>query len=160
VRVQRFFALLLTAGALLWTATLFLTPFALVGMHPRVVSAAAFVYEGAGRICHQISDRSFRVAGVQQPVCARCTGLYVSGAVGALAAWFGASRRTRVPRHTRAAFVLAAFPTAFTVILEFAGLASPSSGMRALSAIPLGAVAGWVFVRSLRAEAVAREDAL
>ena len=40
----------------------------------------------AGRVCHQRPERSFHVAGVQLPVCARCTGLYVSGAAGALAA--------------------------------------------------------------------------
>lgn len=160
MRVARLLAALLTVGAVLWTATLFLTPFALVGMHPRVVSAAALVYEGAGRVCHQLAARSFHLAGVQQPVCARCAGLYASGAAGALAAWFGVPRRTRGPRRTRAVFVAAAIPTALTVGLELVGLASPSSAMRALSAVPLGAVAGWVFVRSLRTEAAAPGDAL
>ncbi|MEO7133716.1 MAG: DUF2085 domain-containing protein, partial [Vicinamibacterales bacterium] len=37
-------------------------------------------------ICHQLPERSFFWAGQQLPVCARCTGLYVSGAFG-LIAW-------------------------------------------------------------------------
>jgi len=32
-------------------------------------------------ICHQRPDRSFFVDGHQLPVCARCTGLYLSGAI-------------------------------------------------------------------------------
>jgi len=157
---QRFLALLLTAGAVAWTAALFLSPFALLGTHPRVVSAAVFVYQGAGRICHQRSERSFHLAGVQLPVCARCTGLYVSGAAGALAAWLGSRRRLAAPRHTRAVLVAAAIPTALTVGLELVGLAHPSSSLRALSALPLGAAAGWVFVRSLRAESAAASESV
>jgi uncharacterized membrane protein len=153
---QRFLAILLTAGALVWTAALFLVPFALVSTHPRVVSAAAVVYAGAGRICHQRSNRSFHLGGVQQPVCARCTGLYVSGAAGALAAWLGARRRLVAPRGARAVLIAAAIPTALTVGLELLGLAHPSSAMRALAALPLGAAAGWIFVRSLRAESANR----
>jgi uncharacterized membrane protein len=152
---QRFLASLLTTGAIVWTAALFLTPFALVGTHPRLVSSAVFVYEAAGRICHQRSERSFHLAGVQLPVCARCTGLYVSGAAGALIAWLGWRRRPASPRHTRAVLLVAAVPTALTFGLEWLGLAHPSSTVRAICAVPLGLSAGWVFVRSLRAEAAA-----
>ena len=150
---QRFLASLLTTGAIVWTAALLLTPFALVSTHPRVVSSAVFVYEAAGRICHQRSERSFHLAGVQLPVCARCTGLYVSGAAGALVAWLGWRRRPAFPRHTRAVLIAAALPTALTFGLEWLGLAHPSSTLRAICAVPLGLSAGWVFVRSLRAEA-------
>ena len=151
--MPRFLAASLTAGAVLWTAALFLSPFALLATHPRLVWGAALVYEGAGRICHQRSERSFHLAGVQQPVCARCTGLYVSGAAGAVAAWLGSRRRVTRPRRSRVVLLGAAVPTAMTVGLELLGLAHPSSAMRALGALPLGLAAGWVFVRSLRAEA-------
>ncbi len=116
------------------------------------MSAAVLVYDASGRICHQRSNRSFHVAGVQLPVCARCTGLYVSGAAGALVAWLGWRRRLNAPRHTRAVLVAAAIPTALTFSLEWLGLAHPSSMVRAICAVPLGVSAGWVFVRSLRAE--------
>ena len=99
------------------------------------------------RACSSLSARAAQA----------CT---VSGAAGALAAWFGVPRRKRAARRTRVVLVLAALPTALTFGLELAGLASPSGAIRAICAVPLGAVAGWVFVRSLRAEAVAQSDAL
>ena len=49
--------------------------------------------------------------------------------------------------------MLAAIPTALSVVLEWSGLLNPSSLGRALCALPLGAIAAWVFVQSLRAEA-------
>jgi uncharacterized membrane protein len=150
--VPRHLAAALTAGALLWAATLYFAPFALRG-GPRLSTAAALVYQGAGLICHQRPERSFHLNGAQLPVCARCTGLYVSGAAAALAACAGWRRRVPAPRTTRAVLMIAAVPTALTLAVEFAGLAYPSNGVRALSALPLGAAAGWIFVRSLRAEA-------
>jgi uncharacterized membrane protein len=150
--VHRTFAAALTAGALLWSAALLLAPLGLHGRHPVLGTAATFVYEGAGLICHQKSQRSFHPGGVQQPVCARCAGLYFSGAAGVVVAWMGRRRAGQVPRHTRAVLVAAAIPTAVTVALELAGLAHPSNVVRALSALPLGGAAGWVFVRLLRAD--------
>ena len=147
----RALASVLTIGALAWSATLFIVPFALTSRDPRVAAAAAAVYSGAGLICHQRAERSFHLAGVQQPVCARCTGLYVSGAAGALVAW-ASWRRPRVPRRTRRVLVLAAVPTALSVALEFAGLVYPSNIARALCALPLGGAGAWVFIQSLRAE--------
>jgi uncharacterized membrane protein len=147
--VHRTFAAALTAGSLLWSVALLLAPFGLHERNPLLSTASAYVYQGAGLICHQRSARSFHVAGVQEPVCARCAGLYFSGAAGALAAWVG---RRRVPKRTRALLVAAAVPTAVTVALELGGLAHPSNVVRALSALPLGAAAGWVFVRLLRTE--------
>jgi uncharacterized membrane protein len=149
--VQRGLAAALTVGALLWAATLLLAPFALQRGHG-VSMASALIYQGASLICHQRPERSFHLAGIQLPVCARCTGLYLSGAAGALAAWSG-WRRPAMPRATRTAFALAAIPTALTFGVELAGLAHPSNHARAVAALPLGAVAGWIFVRSLQAEA-------
>lgn len=158
--MPRFIAGALTLGALLWCGTLLFAPLALRGTHPRLAIAAAAVYRGAGLICHQRPERSFHLAGVQLPVCARCAGLYISGGIGALAAWIG-WRRPRVPGWARTALAVAAIPTAVTVGLEFLGVAYPSNAARAISALPLGAVAGWAFVRSLRAEgAGAATDAL
>jgi uncharacterized membrane protein len=150
--VQRALAAILTIGAISWSAALFLAPYSLTGGSPRLASAAATIYRAAGLICHQRPERSFQLAGVQQPVCARCTGLYVSGAVGALAAWL-VSRRPRIPRRTRVVIVAAAIPTALSVALEFSGLLHSSNTLRTISALPLGAAAGWIFIQSLRAEA-------
>lgn len=145
----------LALGALLWVVALFAAPLALQGS-VGLSTAAAFLYQGAGLICHQRPERSFHLAGVQLPVCARCLGLYVSGAAAALAACAGWQRPVAVPRATRSALALASVPTALTVAVELAGLAHPSNMMRAIAAVPLGAAAGWIFVRSLRAEASQR----
>jgi uncharacterized membrane protein len=142
----------LTIAAVLWLVTLFAAPYALMSGNPRLVSAAAMVYSGAGLICHQRAARSFHLAGVQLPVCGRCTGFYLSGACGALLAWI-VSRRPRVPSNTRRILLLASIPTAISVVLEWSGVLDPSNIGRALCALPLGATAAWIFVQSLRAEA-------
>lgn len=137
----------LTASAVIWLALLLVAP-----MFPR---EAAGLYESASRICHQKPERSFHVAGTQLPVCARCFGLYASGAAGAIGAWLlGRSRRgTPNPGHARLLFAAAAVPTVATVGVEWLGLAQPSNLGRMVAAVPLGAVAGWVFVRMLLVEA-------
>jgi uncharacterized membrane protein len=142
----------LTIGAVLWVAAVFAAPYALMSGNARLVSAAATVYSGAGLICHQRDARSFHLAGVQLPVCGRCTSLYVSGAFGAVLAWM-VSRRPRIPSNTRRMLLVASIPTALSVVLEWSGLLDPTNVGRALCALPLGAIAAWIFVQSLRAEA-------
>ena len=142
---MRLIAVALTAAALFWTAAVLVTPLRLV-QSPSIAAAARL----AGAIvCHQRPERSFHTRGVQFPVCARCTGLYLSGAAGALVAWFGLAR---VPRRTRVLLGLAAAPTAVTVLVEWSGMAGPSNVVRAAAAVPLGATVGWLVVRMLRAE--------
>jgi uncharacterized membrane protein len=105
------------------------------------------VYLAAGRVCHQRPDRSFHTAGVQWPVCGRCAGLYLAAPVGALAALVAARRGT--PR--RSWFLVAAVPTAVTVVIEYLGLAPVSSLARALAALPLGAALAYFLVAATRA---------
>lgn len=151
--MPRVLAVLITAGAISWSAALFAAPYALTSGSPRLASTAAAVYRAAGLICHQRPERSFHLAGVKQPVCGRCTSLYLSGTAAAMLAWI-VSRRPRAPRRTRVVIVLAAVPTALSVALEFTGLLYSSNTLRAISAVPLGAAAGWIFIQSLRAEAL------
>ena len=113
-------------------------------------AAAAFVYAACSQICHQKSERSFALAGMPLPVCARCYGLYFSGAIGALAAWAAQPGQLH---QSRLVLGLAAVPTAATWGLEAAGLAAFSNTIRAGAALPLGAAAGWVFVQMLRYDA-------
>ena len=152
--MQRVLALFLTVGAIAWSTALVVAPYALTSDSPPLVATATALYQGAGLICHQRTERSFHLNGVQLPVCGRCTGLYVSGAAGALIAWV-VSRRPRVPRRSRAVLIAAALPTALSVALEFMGLLYSSNTLRATAALPLGAAAGWIFIQSLRAEAAA-----
>jgi uncharacterized membrane protein len=138
----------LTLGAVTWLLLVLAGPWALGS--DSLAGAAAYLYAAASRICHQLPDRSFAIDEVQLPVCARCFGLYLSGAIGALLAWFGAPRPVRRARPLLVAF---AIPTGLTWGLEAAGLAGFSNIIRAIAALPLGGAAGWVFVRMLRYDA-------
>ena len=146
--MERRIALVLSIAAVLWTAAIFFAPVAhahrLAGPLPHVVRMTASF------VCHQRVERSFLILGEPMPVCARCTGLYVSGAIGAIAAWIVLPS---MPRRTRGPVLLAAAPTVITMAAEVAGLAQPGNVVRALAALPIGATCGWVFVRILRAEA-------
>jgi uncharacterized membrane protein len=107
----------------------------------------AIIFSIGSVICHQIPERSFFLDGHQFPVCARCTGLYVSGAVG-LIGWiaFKISRGWRpLPFDAGLGLrvvVIAAIPTAVSFASGITGLWDGSNITRALLAIPLGASAG------------------
>ncbi|MCA1561920.1 MAG: DUF2085 domain-containing protein [Acidobacteria bacterium] len=148
--LPRALALVLTIGALVWLAALLVMPAAAAGSLGLPLVAYDLLYQAAGHICHQRPERSFHVGGLQLAVCARCLGLYVGGAAGALVAWSGA-----LSAHSRGrrALLVSALPTALTVALEWSGLWLPTNLVRFASALPLGCVASWVFVRTLRAEA-------
>ncbi len=143
----------LTAVAVVWLGLLLLAP-----LVPR---EASLVYQFASGVCHQRPERSFSLAGAQLPVCARCFGLYLSGAIAAAAAYLARLRRpasarlrlTASARQARILFAVAAAPTVLTVAAEWIGIASPSNLARAVASLPLGAAAGWLFVRMLLAEA-------
>lgn len=145
--MPRVLAAALTGAALAWVILLLAAPLA-----PR---ESVLVYALAGEVCHQRADRSFHLAGAPLPVCARCFALYASGAAAAAIAWLLGRWNATAPgaRAARLLFAAAAAPTVVTVALERLGLAAPSNLARALSALPLGAVAGWLFVRALLAEA-------
>jgi uncharacterized membrane protein len=107
----------------------------------------AMIFSIGGVICHQKPERSFFWEGQQFPVCARCTGLYISAAAG-LAAWF-VFKATRVwrpitidPRVALRTIAIAAVPTALSVASGAAGLWDGSNITRAMFAMPLGACAG------------------
>ena len=148
--MERRVALCLTSAAILWAAAIFLAPLAHV-LH--VGGTFAEIVRMAGAlVCHQRVERTFEIAGDSMPVCARCTGLYLSGALGAVAAWLTVPL---MPRRTRTVIVAAAVPTIVTIAVEWAGLAQPGNVGRVLAAVPIGAACGWIFVRLLRAEAAA-----
>jgi len=146
--VHRSFAAALTVGAVLWSAALVAAPAILAHGPTALVPAAATVYAAAGFICHQRPERSFHIAGIQLPVCARCFGLYLSAMAGAVVGMIAAGA---VPGAMRGRMILGAtaLPTALTFALEVLGLAHPSNMARAIAAIPLGAAGGWIFVKLL-----------
>lgn len=109
----------------------------------------AFIFAVGSVICHQLPERSFFLDGRQLPVCARCTGLYLSGVAG-LAAWWAVKllrgwRPQTVP--SRLAMVLLAIvatPTVVSYLTGVFGVWDGSNQTRALLAVPLGVVAGAV----------------
>ena len=110
------------------------------------------VHLAASRICHQKPERSFRTAGVQWPVCGRCSGLYLGAPIGAIAA-LGLTRARR--RRVLALLAIAAAPTALTLALEWLQLAPVSNLARALTAAPLGAAIALVLGHTAAGDAAA-----
>jgi len=108
--------------------------------------ASSFTYLVAGQVCHQRPHRSFHTAGVQWPVCGRCSGLYLAAPAGAIAAFLVGCRRTSRP--SIAWLAVAAAPTAITFVVEKAGIAAVGNGMRFAAALPLGLALAWVLVRT------------
>ena len=143
-------ARLLAILAIAWVAVVVAAPLALAHGYALF---PAILYEAAGLICHQRPDRSFRLEGIQLPVCARCFGLYAAAAAGALVAGMAGRVAAGEVLTRRASWILAAaaLPTAATVALEWAHFLAPGNAVRALSALPLGATAGHFFVRALAA---------
>jgi uncharacterized membrane protein len=133
VRAARLIFLLVTAA---WIALLIAAPVAALG-----VPVSATTYAFGSIICHQRPERSFHIDLAQLPVCARCFGLYVGAAIGALSALGSraAMLDTIGSRHAlRTMLILAALPTAMTWFTEVAGLSSPSNVTRFIAALPLG----------------------
>ena len=80
-----------------WLAMLVMVPFAMaheIGGRPATALSAGSYLVG-GLICHQRPARSFRLWGVQMPVCGRCAGLYGGAALGAVVAGAWASGRSQ-----------------------------------------------------------------
>ena len=141
--LERTLGRLLSVIAVAWAVSVVTGPWlaslpALGGAH---LSAAAYGF--GALVCHQRPERSFHLAGVQLPVCARCAGLYLSAALGILAV--GCRRRSldAVPLVAwRSRLAWAALPTVVTLAVEWWSPALTSGLVRAVAAAPLGATAG------------------
>lgn len=127
-------------GALAWAVAIVLAPWLAAAAGP----VGGVVYAFGSVICHQLPDRSFHLAGVQLPVCARCAGLY-AGAAGGVLLWALRSRgreQTWPRGHALAVLAVASVPTALTAASAAAGLGDPDNLWRATLALPLGMVGG------------------
>ncbi len=101
------------------------------------------IYWLGSLVCHQRPERSFHLSGAQLPVCARCTGLYLSGALGVVVGWWRGSRGGAVGLSSwRWPIVLSVLPTAATLVVEWWRPTAVSPMIRAAAALPAGAVAG------------------
>ncbi len=141
--------LLIWAGAvaigLLLMGMIVGAPLAQAGGH----SLFAFsIYGAFSRLCHQIPERSFYIAGHQFAVCARCTGIY-AGFLAATLAYplLRSIRRTDTPaRHW---LFLAAVPLAIDFSLGFFGLWENTHLSRFLTGALLGSVAVFYIIPGL-----------
>jgi uncharacterized membrane protein len=135
-------AVLLGVAATIWVALLVVAPY-LPGY------AGAVLYGTGSLICHQISERSFHVAGFQLPVCARCLGLYAGAWLGVIGQLSRRGARPFDSRTARRLVAVAALPTALTWTFEAIGIWNPSNMTRAVAGLPLGGVVGLVVASAL-----------
>jgi uncharacterized membrane protein len=158
-------ASILLAGALVWGAIVPLAPRVAGAVTPHtslaIVLGTAAVYQAGGLICHQRADRSFRTGAAQWPVCARCSGLYMSAGLGALV-MLGVRRRVaRAPAVAKGRAMLlllgAGAPTAISWAAERSGLPAAGNAWRAVLAVPLGLAVSALVALAWHAARDARE---
>lgn len=120
------------------------------------LNAQVVLYAIGSLVCHQRAERSFHLAGAQLPVCARCFGIYLGAAFGAM---MTAGRRfvgspTSIGRANggrttqlalsarwtpRVLLAIVGLPTIGSIVLERAGLWDPQNIGRAAAGLVLGA---------------------
>lgn len=107
---------------------------------------AEWIRAAAATLCHGIPSRCFAPLGAPFALCARCTGLYLGGAAGLLAAAVG----IRVVRRGRGALLLAAvLPTAIDVAAPWVGGSGLPNLPRFFVAAPVGVVAGLLLAEGI-----------
>lgn len=123
-------------GALSVLALIFAAPLAAASGHE---FAAFVIYRGFKPLCHQLAARSFHLHEHPLAVCARCLGLYVGFASGAIVYPFVRSlNETQTP--ARVWLILAALPTALDFALGFTGVRANTHLSRFLTATLLGSI--------------------
>ena len=182
-RPSQVLRLALTIAASAWAALIVLAPLwdavpASPG-HGMRATVAAIVRLAGAEVCHQRADRSFHLRGRPLAVCGRCTGLYLSAALGLLLSTAPRRRPTRpasnaataspLTTHARGrmpgfdgmarafrgidaragVLAVAGLPTMVTWAVEVVGVWNPGTPLRALAAVPLGLTAGWLMGRAL-----------
>jgi hypothetical protein len=139
----------LSIAAVAWAGLIVAAPYLASVPHSGGAYLSASAYGFGALVCHQRPDRSFHLADSQLPVCARCTGLYLSAALGVVFVWWRPAARSAPPFPAwRRRLVVAALPTVVTMVVEWWWPAVTSPVARALAAIPLGAVAGALLAES------------
>jgi uncharacterized membrane protein len=110
-----------------------------VSHRPFVVS---FIESKVGGICHHSPTRSLgSPSGIQQPVCARCTGMYLGWVCGTVLGFLIGSRRVAGSVwFKRWLFLLAAvcFIGVTEPLAERIGLLQTTNGARVVCGVPLG----------------------
>lgn len=113
--------------------------------HPTL---AAAIYKLFSYLCHQISDRSFHIAGHQFAVCSRCTGLYVGFALTAIAYPLMRPLRKATPPPL-VWLILAAIPIAVDFSLGYFNIWANTQASRFATGFVLSAVAVFYIIPGL-----------
>lgn len=134
----------LALASVVWLVAIFAAPYAARRAAPGSPAAilAVGTYLVGSVICHQQARRSFHLGGVQLPVCARCTGIYLAAPLGACVGWLFRRRRVE-PARWRAALILAALPTVATVVMEWVSGTMIPGPIRFAAGLPIGFVVMW-----------------
>jgi uncharacterized membrane protein len=131
----------LAAASLLWTGVLPLAAYLRSVPDAAAALFALLIYGVGGVICHQQPERSFYVASIPLPVCARCTGIYAGGAMMALAVLVGCRFPLLPAARARAWLAAAAVPAVLSLLYEWATARTPSNIIRASTGVLIGAAA-------------------
>jgi len=146
-------------AAIAWAVALPLAAFAATRPHAATPwYAFAFAAYAVGSvICHQLPERSFHLWAAQMPVCARCTGIYVGAAIGAIASVTvrlkkdTTSQTVRLKADTtynaKSALIIAAIPILATLVYEWTTGHTPANWIRAAAGVPIGGAIASVMVR-------------
>jgi len=135
-RRGRLAVLVVAALALVFTSGIAVVPW----LETRAIARAPILRLAYAPLCHQIPERSFRIASRPAAVCTRCSGLYAGGVAGLLvAAGLAVGRRRRPAAWWLAAAVA---PTAIDFAVGWLGLPALPNLPRAVLAVPAGFVAG------------------
>jgi hypothetical protein len=141
--IERTLGLALCATAVGWAVLVVAAPWLASAPVGGGAYLSASAYWLGALVCHQRPDRSFHLAGAQLPVCARCTGLYLSSALAVAIAWVRRASSRAVPFAVwRSRLAWAALPTVATLAVEWWRPAMASGLVRAVAAVPLGVAAG------------------
>lgn len=97
----------------------------------------SFVYYAYSRVCHQMGERSFQIAGQQLAVCARCSGIYAGYFIGLLIYPFARSL-TRLDTPPRIWLIVALAPIAIDVAGNYFGAFENTLFSRSLTGLIAG----------------------
>jgi uncharacterized membrane protein len=134
----------LSVGSFIWATTLVAAPCIVSHVEDDVpvLRAAAVVYVLGSFICHQRPERSYRMWGIQVPVCARCEGLYLGAPVG-IAGLIAARRQYRRAISSRGTWrrilIAASIVSILTLAWEWATGGVTPNIVRAIAGALLGA---------------------
>jgi len=104
----------------LWCAAIVAAPILNTFGGP-LAAAGSFLYQVFSRVCHQLDERSFHIAGYKFGVCIRCTAIYFAFFSGILFAPF-VTKRIGSRLSSRSLILLSALPMAVDVALSVAGI--------------------------------------